>query len=241
MAFRREALDAGAIRLHRAGSGPELLLLHCLGVDHRLGDIAAAGLADDLTLLSYDFPGHGETPLSAKPYGIEHLSAQLGGVLSHVGIERAHIAGISLGGLVAQHFAATQPARVDKLVLIDTTPRYTDESRRMWAERAAIARSAGVASLIGGLLRIWFTDAFVAADPAAVRYVRETLTRCSGEGYSLACEALAAAELRPLAHEIKAPTLVVCGEQGIPAFLDAVLGQPDAFRRALHEFLGGRA
>jgi pimeloyl-ACP methyl ester carboxylesterase len=207
-------------------------------------------------------PGHGETPLPPRTYGIEHLSAQLGAVLARAGIARAHIAGISLGGLAAQHFAATQPARVDKLVLIDTTPRYTEESRRMWAERAATARTAGVASLIDGLLRIWFTDAFAAADPPAVRYVRETLRRCSGEGYALACEALAAADLRPLAHEIKAPTLVVCGEQEMPAFLDAarwlganirgarnawltparhcsVLEQPDAFRRALREFLGG--
>src|ERR1700731_3385831 len=197
MAVRSEALEAGPIRLHRAGSGPELVMLHCLGVDHRLWDIAAAGLAHDFTVSSYDFPGHGEAPLPAGRYGIEHLSAELGAVMARAGIERAHIAGISLGGLVAQHFAATQPARVDKLVLIDTTPRYTDESRRMWAERAAIARSTGVASLIDGLLRIWFTDAFVAADPAAVRYVRETLRRCSGEGYALACEALAAAELRP--------------------------------------------
>lgn len=258
------ALDAGAIRLHRTGSGPVLVMLHCLGVDHRLWDIAASGLVQDYTLLSYDFPGHGETPLPRGPYGIEHLSAQLGAVLARAGIDRAHVAGISLGGLVAQHFAATQPARVDKLVLIDTTPRYTEETRRMWAERAAAARSAGVASLIDGLLRIWFTDAFVAADPPAVRYVRETLRGCSGEGYALACEALAAAELRPLAPEIKAPTLVICGEQEMPAFLDAarwlgatipgarnawlaparhcsILEQPDAFRRALRSFLGGTA
>src|SRR5258708_33450142 len=109
MAFRREALDAGAIRLHRAGSGPELLLLHCLGVEHRLWDIAAAGLADDLTLLSYGFPGHGETPLSAKADGIEHLPAPLGRRLSHVGIVRPPIPGIALGGLVAAHLAARQP------------------------------------------------------------------------------------------------------------------------------------
>src|SRR6202047_265484 len=165
MAVRGEALDAGAIRLHRAGSGPELVMLHCLGVDHRLWDIAAAGLAHDFTVSSYDFPGHGEAPLPAGRYGIEHLSAELDAVMARAGIERAHIAGISLGGLVAQHFAAAQPARVDKLVLIDTTPRYVDEARKMWVERAAAARAKGVGALIDGLLHIWFTDAFVASDP----------------------------------------------------------------------------
>jgi 3-oxoadipate enol-lactonase len=253
-------LDPAGLRLFREGSGPPLVLLHCLGVDHRLWDIAVAGFGTRFTLVSCDFPGHGESPLPSGPYGIEDLSAQLGKALTRAGIARATVAGISLGGLVAQHFAATAPERVEKLVLIDTTPRYTDEARQMWAERAAAARSKGVASLVDGLLRIWFTDAAIAADGPAVRYVRDTLKHCSGEGYALACEALAAAELRPLAPKIAAPTLVVCGDQDIPAFLDAarwladvirgarlawlkparhcsILEQPEAFRRDLGAFL----
>ena len=78
-----------------------------------------------------------------------------------------------------------------------------------------------MSSLIGGLLPIWFTPEAIAEDTPAVRYVRETLTRCSGEGYALACEALAAADLREDAKRIKAPTLVVCGDEDIPSFLAA--------------------
>jgi pimeloyl-ACP methyl ester carboxylesterase len=154
-------LDAASIRVHRKGSGPTLVLLHCLGVDHGLWDIAAAGLEDSLTLLSYDFPGHGETRVPDRGYSIQDLSGQLTAVLAREGVTRAHVAGISLGGLVAQHFAATNPALVDRLVLIDTTPRYVDEARQMWVERARAARTAGVPSLIDGLLKIWFTDGFV--------------------------------------------------------------------------------
>ena len=254
------ALDPAAVTLHRQGAGPALVLLHCLGVDHRLWQIALAGLERDFTSLSYDFPGHHESPLPAAPYGIEDLSGQLAQILARAGIARAHVAGISLGGLVAQHFAATHPERVDRLVLIDTTPRYTDEARQMWVERAAAARGKGVAALVDGLLKIWFTDAFVAADPPAVRYVRDTLSRCSGEGYALACAALGAADLRPLVPRIAAPTLVVCGDAELPPFQEAarwlaqtirgarahwlgparhcsILEQPQGFRRALKEFL----
>jgi 3-oxoadipate enol-lactonase len=258
----RTAVEREGVTVHRRGRGEPLVLLHCLGVDHRLWEFGAAGLEQDFLLLSYDFPGHGETALPGRPYGIADLSRQLLTLLDREGIARTHVAGISLGGLVAQHFAATSPERVDRLLLIDTTPRYTDEMRQMWAVRAAQARGDGVASLTAGLLKIWFTDEFVAADPPAVRYVRDCFARCASEGYALACEALAAADLRELAPSIAAPTLVLCGEQDIPSFLDAarslereitgarlawlsparhasVLEQPAAFVRIAREFLQG--
>lgn len=209
-----------SITLHRRGSGPCLVLLHCLGVDRHFWDFADE-LSHDFTLVTYDLPGHGETSIPKGGYSIEDLSAQLAGLLERHHIARAHVAGISLGGLIAQAFAATEPDRVDRLVLIDTTPRYTDELRAMWAERAAAAREAGVSTLVDGLLKIWFTPASIAADTNAVRYVKAALRRSPAEGYALACEALAAADLRPLAAQIGAPTMVVCGDDDIPSFLES--------------------
>jgi pimeloyl-ACP methyl ester carboxylesterase len=145
----------------------------------------------------------------------------LAAVFERQGLTRAHVAGISLGGLVAQHFAATHPQLVDRLLLIDTTPRYVEEARQMWVERARAARTAGVASLTDALLKIWFTDAFVANNPPAVQYVRERFAKASGEGYALACEALGAADLRSLAVRIKAPTLIFCGSDELPPFKEA--------------------
>ncbi len=78
--------------------------------------------------------------------------------------------GISLGGLVAQCFAATEPAMVDRLVLCDTTPRYTDEARANWMVRAAAARRDGAASLLPMIEKIWFTPEFVAAEAPAVNW-----------------------------------------------------------------------
>jgi 3-oxoadipate enol-lactonase len=213
-------LNGKKVTIHAMGRGRPLVLLHCLGVDHRFWDFAAP-LADHFTLLRYDLPGHGETPVPKEPYCIGDLSEQLADILRTRGVARAHIAGISLGGLIAQHFAANHPKFVEKLVLIDTTPRYTDELRAMWVERAATARTARVGAMVPGLLKIWFSDAYLAEDPPEVRYVRDTLEKTSGEGYALACEALGAADLRTEAVKIKAPTLVMCGENDIPSFLDS--------------------
>jgi len=225
------ALNETGIKLHTAGSGPPLVLLHCLGVDYKFWDFATP-LAGNYCLMRYDLPGHGETPIPRVPYQISDLSAQLLGILKSRGIKRVSIAGISLGGLIAQHFAAHYPETVEKLVLIDTTPRYTDELRAMWVERAATARTQGVASMVPGLLKIWFSDACVANDPPGVRYVRETLQKSSGEGYALACEALGAADLRDDARNIAAPTLVMCGENDIPSFLDSARWLADNIKNA---------
>ena len=254
-------LDASAIKLHQAGHGPPLVLLHCLGVDRHFWNFCA-DLARDFTLIRYDLPGHGESAVPAAPYGIEDLAAQLADVLAAHGIGRAHVAGISLGGLIAQSFAARRPELVDRLILVDTTPRYTDELRAMWDARAATARAAGVAAMVGDLLKIWFSADALARDGEGVRYVRAALARCSGEGYALACEALKEADLRPLAPKIAARTLVVCGDDDIPSFLDAarwlaanvpnaelawiagakhasVLEKPEEARRLMRNFLGG--
>lgn len=249
------------VRMHATGSGPVLVLVHCLGVDRRMWDFAVERLKSRFTVLTYDVPGHGEVPVPGAPYSIEDLSFQLAGLLRRQGVQRAHVAGMSLGGLVAQHFAGTQPERVEKLILVDTTPRYVDEMRAMWVKRAAEARSAGTASLTEGILKIWFTDAFREQNPPAVRYVRECFSRTPGEGYALACEALGAADLRAVVPAIQAPTLVVCGDQDIPSFVESAkwlnstirgaqlewlspakhaspLERPDQFLRAVERFLG---
>jgi 3-oxoadipate enol-lactonase len=254
------ALPVESVRRHRSGRGPAVVMLHCLGVDHKLWDTAVGALESSFSILRYDLPGHHESPVPDAAYSIEDVSRQLSDVLDAEGIERASVVGISMGGLVAQHFAATNPERTDKVVLCDTTPRYSEASRANWARRAATARAQGVASMTDSLLDVWFTSGFVAADPPAVRYVRDCFARVSGEGYAKACEALAEADLRMLLPDIEAPTLVVCGTEDVPDFLLAAqsfvrvipnaqlawlsparhaspLEQPDQFIEALGTFL----
>jgi len=107
----------------------------------------------------------------------------------------------------------------------------------MWVVRAAAARKDGPASLLPTIEKIWFTPGFVAANPPAVRLVRNTFHACSGEGYGLACEALGAADLRDLAPRIKAPALVICGEDEGQAFKDAAVWLRDNIAGARMEMI----
>lgn len=213
-------LDAGAITLHRRGRGKPLVLLHCLGMTWRFWDVFAP-LADRYELIAYSFPGHGETPLPDGPYGGTELVEQLRAVAEREGLARFHLMGISLGGSVAQQFAGTYPEMVDRLVLADCTPRYNAESRANWPVRAKAAREHGVASLIPTLMQTFFTPASVAEDGPNVRFVREAFKACSGEGYALACEALATIDAREAAQRITAPTLILYGSNERQPFVEA--------------------
>ena len=252
-------LDASAVTLHRDGHGPPLVLLHCLGVDHRFWDFAAP-LGRDFTLLRYDLPGHGASAVPAGPYGIEHLSAQLAAVLAANQVARAHVAGISLGGLIAQHLAASRPELVDRLILIDTTPRYIDELRHMWdAARRDRARGRRRADDCRAARHL------VLGRRARARRRRRALRArdagaLPGRGLRARLRGAEAADLRALAPRIAARTLVVCGDDDIPSFLEAarwlaatiptaelawikgakhasVLENPDEARRLMRTFL----
>jgi pimeloyl-ACP methyl ester carboxylesterase len=79
-------------------------------------------LARSFDVLLYDNRGIGESDAPPGPYTVEQLAADAVQVLDEAGVERAHVVGTSLGGMVAQELALSSPERVDRLVLVCTTP-----------------------------------------------------------------------------------------------------------------------
>src|SRR6195952_4130168 len=148
-------LDPGLIELHRRGRGKPLVMIHCLGQSWRLWDVLDPLMVQN-ELIGYSLPGHPGTPLPGHEYGVPELTEQLRQVAVREGLAKFSLIGISLGGSIAQHFAGTYPEMVDKLVLMDCSPRYDDDSRANWPVRAAAARKDGVKSLIPTLMQIFF-------------------------------------------------------------------------------------
>ncbi len=213
-------LDPGLITLHRRGAGKPLVLIHCLGQSWRFWDVLDP-LMERNELIAYSLPGHPGTDLPGHQYGVPELTEQLHQAALRDGLTRFHLMGISLGGSVAQHFAGTYPDMVDRLVLADCTPRYDEEARANWPVRADAARREGVASLIPFLMQVFFTQDSLDEDGPDVRHVRETFRACNGEGYALACEALAALDAREQTAKINAPTLIMLGSNERQSFKDA--------------------
>src|SRR5690348_15914052 len=113
------AVEGLRTRVEIRGDGPPLLLVMGLW-----GEIAAWDpLIDHLAgfrTIAFDAPGIGGTDLPSFPHSLPALARFAAGVLDAVGIGRAHVLGVSFGGLVAQQLAVLAPDRVDRLVLVST-------------------------------------------------------------------------------------------------------------------------
>ena len=215
------------VRLDGPPSAPAVLMLHSLGTAGPVWDAQAAALASSFRVIRPDFRGHGLTGLTPGPYTVEGLAADALAVLDALGVERAHVAGISLGGLVAQSLAAQAPERVARLALCDTALRIPPPET--WHERAATVRAHGMEAVVDAVLARWVTEGFQSQPGAAG--LRTMLLRTPAEGYAACCEAIAAADLTESTRRLRVPTLVLVGDQDPST--------PPAAAQELHEAVAG--
>jgi len=110
------------IAWERHGSGQPLLLVHGLGYARWGWEPVLESLAQSFDVILFDNRGIGESDAPPGPYTAPELAADAAQVLDEAGVDRAHVLGTSLGGMVAQELALTAPERVDRLVLACTTP-----------------------------------------------------------------------------------------------------------------------
>jgi len=188
---------------------PPLVFVHSLGTDLRIWDGVVRILAADYRTVRYDLRGHGLTGCPPGPYRIEDFSRDLAALLDYLAIERCRLAGISIGGQIALQFALDHTDRVAALVLADTAARIADTG--FWETRIAGIREKGLPAMAEAILPRWFAESFAVRQPAAYRGYLHMLSRTPEAGYTSACQALAAADLRAELGGLRAPTLVLCG------------------------------
>jgi 3-oxoadipate enol-lactonase len=110
------------IAWERRGEGPPLVLVHGLGYARWGWAPVADSLAERFGLVLLDNRGIGGSDAPTGPYTVAEMAADVSQVMDEAGLERAHVLGTSLGGMIAQELAVTSPERVDRLVLACTTP-----------------------------------------------------------------------------------------------------------------------
>ena len=110
----------------RRGAGDPVLLIHGLGYARWGWEPIEPILAKHFSVITFDNRGIGESDVPAGPYTAAEMAEDAIAVLDAAGVRRAHVVGTSLGGMIAQEVAIAHPERVDRLVLLSTTPGGPD-------------------------------------------------------------------------------------------------------------------
>ena len=147
--------------------GPVVVLSGSLGSRLDMWDPQMAGLTGQFRVVRYDLRGHGSSPVPPAPYTMADLGSDVLRLLDRLKVERAHFAGLSIGGMTGMWLAANAPERIDRLALLCTsaTPPGTPEA---WEERIRTVRTQGTAAIAPTVVSRWFTPAYAERDPETV-------------------------------------------------------------------------
>lgn len=203
-------LRLGSMVVEDAGEGPPVVMVHGLGGSSNSFQPLMSALAG-FRVLRPDLPGAGRSALRPARPGLDGLAAAVRDGLRAAGVTRAHFVGHSMGTLICQYLAAETPALVGSLTLFGAILEPPAAARQALKERAAAARSAGMAAIAEAISTGSVSAESRAANPVTAAFVRESLLQQDPSGYAAHCEALSGASAAAHAA-IRCPTLLVAGE-----------------------------
>jgi len=201
------------VAYRRAGRGPALVLLHGFTHDSRVWRPQLEELSDQFTIIAWDAPGAGQSPDPPETFGISNWAHCLAGLLDAIEIKRAHIIGLSWGGLLAQELYRHHAERILSLVLADTYAGWKgslpDPIPKERLEACLRDASLPPRDFVARYLPGMFGD--TPPEQAQVELAR-IMSDFHPFGFRLMATALALADTRDLLPNIRVPTLLVWGD-----------------------------
>lgn len=202
------------------GQGEPLLLLHAGVADSRMWDDQFGVLAQHYRVIRYDLRGFGRSNL---PAGLFSNHEDVAGLLNFLGVEQAHVIGISFGGHVALDFTLTYPERVKTLVLgapaVSGHPP-SPEIQRFGAEEESLLERGDVAAATELNLRMWVDGPHRTSDQVDPT-IREQVREMQAHAFTIPIPEDAAEQpIEPPAisrlAEVRPPTLILIGDLDVP-------------------------
>jgi pimeloyl-ACP methyl ester carboxylesterase len=195
------------------GRGDPIVFLHGLGSCGEDWILQTRHFAAAYRVVAPDLRGHGRSDKPPGPYSIGHMVSDMAALLDALSIERAHVVGLSLGGLVAQQLAIDFPRRVRSLTLTNTFAH-------LWSGNLLYLARLMWRGLISLALPLERSAEFVADSlfprPHQADLRRVTVQRIAGNdraAYRASLAAIRRFDARPALRRIDVPTLVVTGER----------------------------
>ena len=207
-------IDATPLAWREAGTGPVMLFLHGLGGSRTAWEPQLLDLADTYRCVAWDMPGYGASAPGPDSLTFSHLAQAVANLLDALEVKRAVVVGLSLGGMVAQHFALEHPGRISSLVLLDTSPAFgldgtTDA--QTWADQRLkpLAEGKTPGDIAPMVLQSVAGPQISSANLAIAIAAME---RISPAGLAATVRCLPSHDTRERLPEISCPTLVLVGD-----------------------------
>lgn len=196
-----------------AGTGQPLVLIHGFPLDHTLWLPQLEGLADIARVIVPDLRGFGKSPGPDGPVTMEHHARDVKDLLDHLGIERALIGGLSMGGYVALAFADLFPDMLEGLILCNTrSVADGDAAKRMREITALKALKGDLHEVISPMVGTLLSEKSQTKHPDLAQFVLDMMARQSPEGVAASSRGMALRPDRtPLLGQIQVPALVITG------------------------------
>jgi 3-oxoadipate enol-lactonase len=194
------------------GEGSWLTLSHSLASNMSAWDPQASLLASHFKVLRFDTRGHGLSSAPADPYSLEDLAQDTYDLFQHLGIEKTHWIGLSMGGMIGQTLILKYPNLFHSLVLADTTSKRPDNAKQMWGERIAKAKAEGMTAMVESTLQRWFSEEFRSTHPDIIQTITTGIETTSVNGFAGCCEAISKINTFDRLREIACPVLILVGE-----------------------------
>lgn len=205
-------LEDARLYYRKRGRGAPLILVSGLGASLGVWDSVVPALSEVFSVIRLDNRGIGRSVAKRKPRTLRDYACDIRGLLDHLGYERAHIIGSSLGGMIAQQFAMDFPDRTDRLVLLATCHRFSPYLRQIMTTLTVLLRRGKGNEYRDALTTLGFSPAFIDANPDVHDQVREAMQApVSRLAVATQFRALVASEFEEDRYVIPAETLVVGG------------------------------
>jgi len=214
--------DVGGLTINYdvQGAGEPLLLIPYTSADHASYAFQFPAYTEHFSCIAVDLPGSGESGMPAGPYSTEGYADQIAAFLGAIGIERAHVAGVSLGAGVGLHLAARHPGRVRSLSLHSgwhTSDPYLKVVVEQW--RALATALPTVADVVIQAIFPWcFTPEMYASRPefvdTLVDFVRGRPAQ-PVEAFLAQIDAVVAHDASAVLSEIDVPTQITFGARDL--------------------------
>nr|WP_295873787.1 alpha/beta hydrolase [uncultured Chitinophaga sp.] len=200
-----------AYQLDGEAGKPVLVLSNSIATNYHMWDAQIAAFGPHFQVLRFDTRGNGASGAPAGDYSLGRMSLDVIGLLDHLGMERVHFLGLSLGGFIAQYIATHAPERIDRLILAHTAA-HLGPQEGFNNSIHSLRQQPDMAAFEHMFIHNWFPAAMINAEDPRIAPFRKVILAMSPTGLAGSFAAVRDGDLRATAQLIPHQTLVIGGD-----------------------------